>query len=67
MTVVPASLLSASRWRTTLRHRAACSPRSAEGVPRVQPALEDANVEHWWIGEVADSGAKSEGGAIELR
>ena len=38
-----------------------------EASRRVEAALEEAKVEHWWIGEVADSGAKREGGAIELR
>jgi selenide, water dikinase len=40
---------------------------ATEQAGKVQAALKDAGVEHWWIGEVADGDGPGEGGAIELR
>ncbi len=39
----------------------------ADDVARVDAALDDAGVEHWWIGEVTDTGDSENRGAVELR
>jgi selenide,water dikinase len=39
----------------------------AEHAAKVEAALDEAKLEHWWIGEVTEGDGSRDGGAIELR